>query len=243
MGGFGGAVGGAPGDVPGQDVVFPAVHGAGEAFGLGDVGGVGGGVEGLQGAVGGVEPAGAVDGAQGFFDVPGGGDVPAGVAGGQTGLQTGAPPPARGVRWRSAGAADAIQRVVFAAAVAERFLLDAAADFVDDGVGQLDGVEVIDHEHGVGQPGLDGVDIAPVRVDGDHADVVAPALAASGQPARHRCGGAVFDDIQQPAGGHVDQPGDIHGVMGLVGAQEHRLVEPERGDRTGAGGSSTRGAP
>jgi hypothetical protein len=43
--------------------------------------------------------------------------------------------------------ADAVQRIGFAAPVAQGRLLHATADLVDHGVGQPDGVEVV-HDHG-----------------------------------------------------------------------------------------------
>ena len=59
---------------------------------------------------------------------------------------------------------------MFAPAVAGGLLLHAAADVVDDLVGQTNQVEVVDHERGMGQVGGHRTGIAPMGVEGDHAD-------------------------------------------------------------------------
>ena len=46
----------------------------------------------------------------------------------------------------------------------------AAADVVDDLVGQTNQVEVVDHERGMGQVGGHRTGIAPMGVEGDYAD-------------------------------------------------------------------------
>lgn len=48
--------------------------------------------------------------------------------------------------------ADAIQRVALVPPMTEGVLLDAASDVGEGGGGKAHGVEVVDHEVGVGQP-------------------------------------------------------------------------------------------
>jgi hypothetical protein len=61
-------------------------------------------------------------------------------------------------------AADAVERVALAAPVAEGVLLDLAADLVERGVGQADGVEVINHQSPSSPRSRGWLDGAPARV-------------------------------------------------------------------------------
>ena len=81
------------------------------------------------------------------------------------------------------GAADPIQRIVLAAPVAERRLLDTAADVIDRRVREADGVEVIDHDRRVGEPVGEAGGVAAERVDDRDLDLVTPRrrLGASSQ--------------------------------------------------------------
>jgi hypothetical protein len=50
------------------------------------------------------------------------------------------------------------------------------------------------------------------------------------QQAGHHPGGAVLDDAEQAAGGGVDQPRHVQGVMLPGRGEPRRLVHPEVGD-------------
>jgi hypothetical protein len=76
---------------------------------------------------------------------------------------------------------------------------DAAADFGEGLVGQLDEVEVINYQGGVWAAcwvigGLED----RAHVDGDEADLVSPGWSRCGQPVDHHLGGAALDLPEQP---------------------------------------------
>ena len=70
--------------------------------------------------------------------------------------------------------ADPVERITGAAAMPEGVLLHPAAGVGHGGGGQADGVEVIDHQRGVGQDVADGDGVATERVDRRDADLVDP---------------------------------------------------------------------
>jgi len=60
--------------------------------------------------------------------------------------------------------------------------LGPPADVIDGGIGQLDGVEVVDGDGGSREARNQGVVIAPVGIDGDHLDVIPPVTGAFVHP-------------------------------------------------------------
>ena len=97
-------------------------------------------------------------------------DLAVGVAGVQAGAQAGPSGGVEVIAGRDYQRGDATEGVVFAPAVAGGLLLHAAADVVDDLVGQTNQVETVDHERGMGQVGGHRTGIAPMGVEGDYAD-------------------------------------------------------------------------
>jgi hypothetical protein len=61
---------------------------------------------------------------------------------------------------------------------------------VEHPVGELDDVEVVDDDLGVGEAGSDGGAIAGGHVDGHESDLLVPRLWSAGQPVQHVGGGA-----------------------------------------------------
>ena len=101
---------------------------------------------------------------------PGHGDFVVGVAGLQAGLD---PFDLAGGEPVGAGAecvADPVERVVFAAAVAELFLLDPAPGFLHRLQAELHHVEGVQHRDGVVELVTDRVAVATERVQGGGAD-------------------------------------------------------------------------
>lgn len=76
----------------------------------------------------------------------------------------------------------------------------------------------------VGEAGPQPVEVAAVRVQGEHADPIPPGLALAGKPTGNGCPTTVFDHVEEPPGAQVDEPGDEQSVMGGVAGQEHRLI-------------------
>jgi hypothetical protein len=70
--------------------------------------------------------------------------------------------------------ADAIQRIAFAAPVAQGGLLGPSASLVDHGVGQPDGVEMIHDHPGMAKGDDQGAGIAAPGVQGDRGDLGQP---------------------------------------------------------------------
>ena len=102
--------------------------------------------------------------------------------------------------------ADAVQRVASAAAVAQRVLLEAAADLIHALVREPDHVPVIHDKRGVAQVDAHRCRVPPVRVECHDADTGQPRPIPARQPAGHCPGGAIRYHVEQPAGGGVDQP-------------------------------------
>ena len=99
--------------------------------------------------------------------------------------------------------------LTLAAAVAEDLLLDAAADVVDGGVGELDGVEVVDHDGGVTEVGEEPVDVAAMRVERHRPDGPQPGSRAGVEPAGDGAG-----DRVDPTGGDRDLADGGHATVG-----------------------------
>jgi pimeloyl-ACP methyl ester carboxylesterase len=93
--------------------------------------------------------------------VPGDADLPGGVAGDQTGVETLRPPVGQLLMAAAQQAPDLVQRVVLVSAPGQGVLLDPAAHFVDDYGVQLDDVERVRHRGGVRELVADRVAVAP----------------------------------------------------------------------------------
>jgi hypothetical protein len=126
--------------------------------------------------------------------------------------------------------ADAVQRIALAAPVAQGRLLHAAADLVDHGVGQPDGVEVVNDHPGVPKRCHQRARVAAPGVQRGRGDLGQPVAGTAAEPAVHRGPGAVGHHIQQPAALEIDQTSDIPSRRHAGGLEEAGLVQAERGD-------------
>lgn len=109
-------------------------------------------------------------------------------------------------------------RVAGASAPSAGFGSGATPDHVEHLVGELDDVEVVDHDGGVGQVGADRGAVGGRHVDGDMAEVVAPGQRRGGHPCRDVGDGAALDLAEEPAvARRVDEPG-VPPVPGQVPA-------------------------
>lgn len=166
----------------GEDLVTPSVDSAGEAGDFGDLS-LGAPVKEHDQpptGVGWVDRR--VDVSEELLGDPRGADLAVGIAGLE---ELGHPLEAlRGeplIRAQE-DAAGPVERVRFAAPVAEGGLLGAAAHVVNRGVGQLDGVEVVHDAGGVGQVLVERRPVARCGVQRGETDPTAPLLAAGGEP-------------------------------------------------------------
>jgi hypothetical protein len=100
--------------------------------------------------------------------------------------------------------ADAVQRIVLAAPVAQGGLLDATADLIDHRIGKPDGVEMVHHHPGMPKGCHQRARVATPGVQGDRADLGQPIPRSGAEPVVHRSPGAVGHHIQQPATFQVD---------------------------------------
>src|SRR5215218_10774048 len=169
--------------MPGEDLGLPGAYGACQAGQLEDLHTVAPAVEALQRGPCGGQVSGGVDRTQQFLALPGGRDLPEGVADGQCRAQPCSTAASELLGRCQQQLANTVQRVTLAAAVAEGGLLDPSADLVDHQVGQPDGVEVVHDHPGMGKRCDQG---AGVATPGSRATVPTPASQsrdrASSQP-------------------------------------------------------------
>ena len=127
--------------------------------------------------------------------------------------------------------ADAVERVLAAAAVPEVLALDPAANLVDRGEPEAHHMKRIQHPHGVRQGGTQRRGVAAIRVQRRGPDRGPPAGVALAHPADQGGCAAVGDHIQQPgrpvAAGQIHDAGHEAGRAGGRGGLERGLVHPE----------------
>lgn len=104
--------------------------------------------------------------------------------------------------------ADAVERVVLAAPVAEGLVGGAPADLIERRVGQADGVEVIDHQVRVWEPVGDAAGVAGVGIERHRRDRGAPRARPTSEPVGHPGGGAALDHVDEPVTVEIDEPCD-----------------------------------
>jgi hypothetical protein len=172
--------------------------------------------------------SGGVDGSEQLLALPGRGHLTARVPGGKSHPSPRSSPPGELLGSGEQQLANAVQRIMRAAPVAQGDLLGAAADLVDHRVGQPDSMEVVHHGR-MTQWGHQGAGIPPPRVQGDRADPGQPAPRPAPKPAVHRSPGTVGHHLQQPATLQVHQAGDPPSWCGAGGLQQAGLVQPEPG--------------
>ena len=150
---------------------------------------------------------------------------------------------------------DPVERVVAAAAVPGGVLLNPAADVIDDGAGELDDVERVEHGDGVLELVVDGVLVAVERVEGRdlHArpEVLAsldePVPVGGPGPAGHQVEEAGVD-VSVLVTGEVDHPGELlraaAAVLDRLGGDvvPDVLVDAEHLDTCEAGRVGVRGS-
>jgi hypothetical protein len=103
-------------------------------------------------------------------------------------------------------------------------LLGPAADLVDHGIGQPDGMKVVHHHPGVAQRGDQGAGIPAPGVQRDRSHPGQPTSRLGAEPAADRGPGAVGHHIQQPTALQVDQAGHPSGGREPGGLEEAGLV-------------------
>jgi len=123
--------------------------------------------------------------------------------------------------------ADAIERVVLAASMAQRLVLHPPADLVQAPVADPDHVKWICHSGGVvqlgRQPGPEGLG----QVGGHHLDAGDPVRIGVLGPSSQVSGRVAPDHVDEHLGPQVDQASGVDGGVGPVGGQERGLVHPE----------------
>jgi hypothetical protein len=124
-----------------------------------------------------------------------------------------------------------------------RLRLGPPADLVDHGVGQLDDMEMVHHHRGVAERGDQDAGVAAPGVQRDRAHPGEPGPRTRAQPGDHGPGGAVSDDVQQPATFDVDQAGDIPGGRGRSGPTKPVSSKPRAATPCRRAGSSINGRP
>ena len=225
---FGGCVGDS-GGVPVGDLCAPGGDGAPELvdlFGHGGVLEVGG--ELVHGFDAELVVGDVVDGSEGLFGVPGVSDLAVGVAGVEQASQSVAARVGDVLRRRHELLAGPVQRVVFAAAVAQRLVLDPAAHVVEGVVAQPHDVEGVRDLSGFGHSGVERGPVRAREVQHRPADGLEPDVGPAQQPACGRFSVAASDYVEELAASDVDDAG----VPGLgpepSPAPEQGLIEPQR---------------
>ncbi len=94
-------------------------------------------------------------------------------------------------------AAGSIQRIVSAAPMTQRFVLDPAAASVELGVDELDEMERVGHLHSVGQDVLEGLAMGARQVQHPVADRLTPLGGTSSEPPGRSGGAASRDDVEK----------------------------------------------
>ena len=143
---------------------------------------------------------------------------------------------------RAQEVADPVERLALAASVAERLLLDSAANVIDRSAGELDDVEGVQHAGRVLELVIDRVLVSLERVQRRDLDPLAERLAAFVQPVSVGLAGSAGDEVEEPRGrvgsaGQVDHPGELLRAAParvtvvpdvLVHAQDLHALEPGR---------------
>ena len=121
-----------------------------------------------------------------------------------------------------------VQRVVFAAAVAQRLVLDPAAHVVEGVVAQPHDVERVRDLSGFGHRGVERGPVRAREVQHRPADSRAPAAGPPKQPPGRRFGGSASHYVQELAASDVDDAGAPG--LGPEPAPAHHqvLVEAQR---------------
>jgi hypothetical protein len=123
--------------------------------------------------------------------------------------------------------AASVERIALVAPVTELFLLHTSAHVIDCGVRELDGVEVIDDEGGVGEVLDECGAVAGRRIEGCERDLFAPPLASFGEPTRENITGTAPDDLEESVRVQVDDLGREHRAMCRGRVQEPLLVNAD----------------
>jgi hypothetical protein len=180
---FGGSVGDAGVVEVSEQLGMPGMERAAKLGDLGDraapqlgdqLGGPGAGLVGLGDLV---------EGHQVLGDGPGQGGLAGGVASDQAGVESGTGLGGQPVAAPTQHAADAIERVAGAAAVAGGVLLNPAANLIQAGQAELDHMEGIKYPRRVGQLGGQRAGIAPKRIQRRGDNPRPPVRLAGRQPA------------------------------------------------------------
>jgi hypothetical protein len=100
--------------------------------------------------------------------------------------------------------------------VAQRALLDAAADLVDDLVGQLHAMKRVEDPDHVGQRGGQRGRIPTKRIQCGEADPGPPGLVAVAEPVGVDLAGAARHHVEQPSRPVRGQVGDAGGEAGAA---------------------------
>ncbi len=213
-----------PGGVVGEHLVLPGGDGLGQPAHLGDLHLGAPPVERSQRPPGSERVGGGIHGTKELLGRPGGADLVEAVPGGQAGGDADSASLTEALGTHQQQAADAIERIALASPVAEHLLLHPAPHVVHGGVGQANGVEVVQHHGGVAELGEQAVGVAPERIEGDHVDVGPPVLVPLRQPGLDHRTAAAQGDVEQPSPVEVDEAGDVGGVPAGPAMEHHRLV-------------------
>ena len=195
--GLGAAVADAVGVEVGQDLCFPCAEGTAQPGDFGDRAAVEA-VEHLDRDLAALRRGGVVDGAQLLITLPGDVHLVCGVAGVEACSDLGLLTLGEVFHAVAEEPADLVQRVVFAAAVAQRVLLHAPPHLVDHLRPEPDDMERIEDSHGVRQAVTDGVGVAAERIQGGLFHAVDEAVGLGFQPALVDAAGAADDGVEQP---------------------------------------------
>lgn len=135
------------------------------------------------------------------------------------------------------------QRVVLAAAMAERLVLHAAPALVERGVGELDDMERVGDLDGVWEHRVEHGPIGGRQVERRPLDPRTPRFGPPGEPAARLSAVAALNDVEQLSGADVDDLGRPALRAELPDPAEQGLVQPERGHCPEPAGSSINSVP
>ena len=172
----------------------------------------------------------AVELSNGFLRVPGGGHIALRVTGLEQVQQLASAVFTQALLGLGEEASASIEGVVFVAAVSERLVLDPAPRLVELGRRQLDHVEGIGNEGGIGELGGEDRLVGGGQVEGAVGDGGLPGRVAVLEPLLRALTASSLDDVQELSLADVDDGGDE--ARAVVGGEtdEAVLVEAQRGD-------------
>lgn len=119
-----------------------------------------------------------------------------------------------------------VERIILAASVTERLVLDASSALIEGPVRQLDNMERVRNLGGVGEHRVEHRAIAGRQIERRPLDPVAPSIVTCGEPAARLGSISPGHDVEELSSAHVDDLGRPQLVAEPTDPGEQGLIEP-----------------